>query len=238
MPFEIFVYQTDPALDSNRVYNLYTKNGGYGLYFSLFVLVPDLGLGFSVLVTGGTESLTDMETALYLLADMVTETLLPAAEEAARKQAQATYAGQYEAPSSSGLNSSIVITTDSQPGLRIMQWISNGTDMLQELAGVTSALSSRPPPSHQYLDFRLWPNERYAPDSGKVGFTATWQLLPQVVDTASAFDLSCGAWAGVDGITYGNIGIEQFVIGVDEELKNAKWVAPLALRVKLDRVGM
>lgn len=223
MPWEIFVWQT-----LNRKYEMYTKNGGYGLYSSLWVLIPDLGLGFSVLVTSGLQSPTEMETTLYLLADMIAETILPGAEEAARQQAQETFGGRYESSNTSHLNSSIGIVTDSQPGLRVSQWLSNGTDMLQELA-------SGPFSKGQYLDFRLWPNERYSADSGKVGFTATWQVLPQQVDSRPIFDISCAVWAGVDGTTYGNIGLEQFAFGIDNGAE-ASWISPLALRVQLDHV--
>lgn len=59
-----------------RTYDSYTKNGNFLPYNSLFVLVPDLDIGFTILETGPTSSGISA-ASLYLLADMIAAELLP-----------------------------------------------------------------------------------------------------------------------------------------------------------------
>lgn len=123
--------------NGKHVVDAYNKAGRIGYYNSLLNLLPDYGVGFSVLLASPNLP----ANANFNLADVLGEQLLPALEEAAREQAQDTYGGSYYSNSNSnGVgNSSLKITTQSdRPGLGIENWVSNGTDM-QYMATVLAA---------------------------------------------------------------------------------------------------
>lgn len=110
---------------NNRIVDLYPKEGDLPGYSGLFVLIPDFSIGFSILSAGANPTTNNV-----ILADLVTDTLLPSIEAAAREEADVLYAGTYTSPDKS-LNSSITICTDAaKPGLGVTSWISNGTDMI------------------------------------------------------------------------------------------------------------
>jgi hypothetical protein len=112
-------------IDPERPYDLITafnKAGSIGTYSSLIAFLPDFSIGFSILVAG------NLALSIWVLADTLGDAILPAVQQAAMEEAQATYAGQY---SSSALNSSVTITANiTKPGLGISTWSSNGTDMM------------------------------------------------------------------------------------------------------------
>lgn len=194
-PWEIYRWDTP-----TRLFDIYTKEGGEGQYSTMFALVPDLDFGFTVMITG-TEYRSDVEEEL---ANIIAEVMLPAVEETARQQAHSIYAGRY---ASNEINSSVTITTDSQPGLKITEWISNGTDVMPELAG-------------RNANFRLWPNELYTGD--RVGFTASWEpLLPNSQKKIKPLQLNCLTWVDTGFTQYGNVAVGSFVFDLDEDRKLA-----------------
>ena len=214
-PWEIWRTQTN-----ERTIDLYAKNGGWGAYSTEFVLVPDFNFGFSILTAS---AIGEGETfaQVYILSDMIASTLLPSLYTVARDQAKANFAGRYVA---SNLNSSLTITVDDQAGLRVIQWISNGTEVFDDL-GLNE--------TGTYIDFRLQPNFLYI--GTEVGFTGTWQKLPTAVFHGS-LDVNCLAWATVGDIAYGNVGIGEFVFEVDLTTGKATSVQPKALRITLERM--
>ena len=216
-PWEI--YRTEIG---GRTVDMYTKNGGWGAYGTQFVLVPDYNFGFSVLTAS---NFGEASTALvvYGISDMVASAVLPALEDIARTQANATFAGHYVASSQEDLNSSLTITVDDGPGLRVTQWTSNGTDFFED-----NHLNS----AGTYLDFRLYPNQLYT--GSNVGFTGAWQTIP-AKHYEGAFDLNCVLWANTDSITYGNVGIEDFVFEVDPTTERVTNLQLKALRTTLER---
>lgn len=196
---------------------MYTKDGGVGNYASMFILVPDLDFGFTILTTGDVFR----PPIQFQLANMIAKTMLPAVENTARQQAHQNFAGRY---SSSTINSSITITTDAQPGLRVTEWISNGTDIfLTQFSEVDKV---------DYLDFRLWPNELY--NYTKVGFTASWQTLPRR-EEREPFGESCQTWGDTGFTLYGNVNIGAFVFELDPASGKAARVKPEALSIVLDK---
>ncbi|KPM42353.1 hypothetical protein AK830_g4180 [Neonectria ditissima] len=89
MPWEIrrLTLPISPKSKQTRVVDLYTKNGMLGAYSSLFVLSPDHDFGFVILLAGESSGL-DM---LSLLPSLVTQTMIPAIEEAARRKAKSRF---------------------------------------------------------------------------------------------------------------------------------------------------
>ena len=212
-PWEIFRTQI-----GGRTVDLYTKNGGFGSYGTLLILVPDYDIGLTFLSASPLNS--DIISGLmYLIAEMLTEAILPVLEDVTKDQAKVMFAGQYAA---SDLNSSLTVTIDDQPGLRVSSWVTNGTDVFDDVG-----LSS----DGGYIDFRLQPNQLYT--EGKVGFTGVRQRMPQPIYTGP-LDLNCFTW-GATGITYGNIDIENFVFNIDPKTAKATSVQPMALRINLER---
>lgn len=147
----------------------YNKAGSIGSYFSLLALIPELDIGYTILVAGDPPPGLTMD-----IAEALTATYFPTLVHVARTQANATYGGTYTytgtaltsassnittpLPSNSTalhakypltnttaptpLNSTLTLTVDSGPGLALTRWISNGTDMLYVSVALASNLSS------------------------------------------------------------------------------------------------
>ncbi|KAK3497205.1 beta-lactamase/transpeptidase-like protein [Neurospora hispaniola] len=178
--------------NGKRVVDAYNKAGRIGYYNSLLNLLPDYGVGFSVLLAGPNLP----ANANLNLADVLGEQLLPALEEAAREQAQDTYGG----------NSSLKITTQpDRPGLGIENWVSNGTDM-QYMATVLAA-------GYAPMDRK---NGRAATQGKRVACKAVFEDLNVPSRTPpSMFSTDCGSWVSLTGVTYGSMPLDQFFFEVD-----------------------
>ncbi|KAF2237137.1 beta-lactamase/transpeptidase-like protein [Viridothelium virens] len=159
-PWEIYRAQV-----GGRTVDLYTKDGGWGAYATLLVLVPDFKFGFSILTANLIGSNVGAKN-VYFIAEMLGSSILPALENVARQQANATFAGHYTSIAS-GLNSSLTVLVDIQPALRVENWVSNGTKIFEEVIGLDST-------SGDYIDFRIQPNNLYS--GNEVGFTRAWQI--------------------------------------------------------------
>ena len=214
-------------MDPDRPYELltaYNKAGSIGAYSSLIALLPELGIGFSVLVAG------DLALSNWVLADTLGDSILPAVQQAVREEAQANYAGNY---SSSALNSSVVITTDaSKPGLGISSWISNGTDMMTvSNLLLTSSTSAN-------FSARLYPTDLQvtAPDGSKqVVLKAIFEdLAAQAKD--SRFTAGCGTWIGPTAFVYGGMALDEFIFTLDPSGR-AVSVQISALRLSMNRTS-
>ncbi|KAI2484908.1 beta-lactamase family protein [Pyrenophora tritici-repentis] len=121
MPWEIF--QTDRILkDSKRTVRFITKGGGLPGYTSVIMTVPEYDLGITILVAGPSGIFSTIR-------DVVTVTMVQAAEKLAIRQLNERYAGTYRARDSK-LNSTVTLKADSR-GLVIASWVSNGTDMYE-----------------------------------------------------------------------------------------------------------
>lgn len=211
------------ALPANRVVDLYTKGGAIGLYNSEFGLIPDYDVGFALLIAGETPP----DQNLITLADLITDVLVQALENAAREQASLNYAGTYVSKDTA-LNSSITLTTDPQyPGLSVTHWVSNGTDFL-------SAMSSFPGTGGT-LRARLYPtNLRSSSGSrSRIAFRAVLQDLGMVIDNG-AFSIDCYSWTTVGNTVYALKALDEFIFDLGGDGK-AVSVELSGLRVTLER---
>jgi hypothetical protein len=215
-PWEIIRLQASP---NNRIIDLYTKSGDLPGYSSQFVLIPDLQIGFSILSAGANPTTNNV-----LLADLISDTLLPSIETAAIEEADLLYAGTYTSPDKS-LNSSITISTDvTKPGLGITSWISNGTDMIN--SPITVA------------EIRLYPTGlKNILENGDVemGFRASFPVRGLDAFKGS-FDLASATWVMVDNLYWGTVGNDEFVITVGVG-GVAKSITPRIMRVALEKKG-
>ncbi|KAL2012232.1 hypothetical protein VTN00DRAFT_4950 [Thermoascus crustaceus] len=126
-PWEIFSFE---EAEIGRVVDLYTKQGDVESYSSVIALSPDHNVGFTILGAGGT---------VTALSDVVAAAIIPSLNQAGKEQADKTFSGTYSLTSSSSssgghINSSITITTDDGPGLKVDRWISNSTDMFTPMS--------------------------------------------------------------------------------------------------------
>ena len=215
-PWEILRIQLP---STSRVIDLYTKDGGIGVYSSEIVLVPEWDIGFSILEAGTS-------SALSVIFRMIAEIMGPALEAAARKETDTAYSGHYVS-SDPKLNSSITITTDdSLSGLGVTSWISNGTDMLN-----TVALFLVPNPSIRLYSTGL--KKKLSDGNSLVSWRAVVDDMDQ--SNATSFFPTCLNWGSVDGLMYGTIAVDDFVFTLGRD-GMATSIEPRVLRSALNRV--
>jgi hypothetical protein len=211
-PWEIF------RAPGERTSYLYTKSGNLNLYSSLFVLMPDYDVGFTVLAAGPANSLQ-----VNRLSDLISEIFYPALEAAAKEEANCNYAGTFRDPS--GINSSVTVVTDDRPGLGLQQWIFNGTDLKSTFGALTL-------PAHGAgveIVARLYPTGLQTVKDGQVTRTAFRASLDIPGPSGTGFSSTCLSWFIVDSFNYGGIGWDEFVFNVDSDGKAAS-VEPRVLQ--------
>lgn len=134
-----------PGSNRTRISDLYTKAGGNGDYTAIFALSPDQGIGFSILVAGGTAT-----PARWPLRNAVGETFIPAAEHAAAENAKRNLVGTFVDKRTPSTN--LTLTLDKgRPGLGLKSMWVNGTSYVDSpytrvyptgLSSVSTSLSS------------------------------------------------------------------------------------------------
>ena len=146
----------------DRAFTIYSKAGGGTGYNAGITMIPELGIGITILVAGDGGKFIAPNGISYpyhwktirraLFED---KGLLRAIEQAAYEESQNQYPGEYLFNSfmldgddgtnpplpftklqSGPIFSGLEIIKDNGPGLRIKRWISNGTDFLQTLVKV------------------------------------------------------------------------------------------------------
>ncbi|KAG6991147.1 hypothetical protein G7Y79_00056g090280 [Physcia stellaris] len=216
-PWEIYRY-THPG--SGIVTDIYTKAGDAGAYTTNLILIPDFDAGFSILAAS---SLPGRTATVALLADLVTEQILPALMAQAEAEAEPNFAGTYTS-SIPGLNTTLTLalnqTAGAKPGLVITSFISNGTNVL-----LTEALGGPSP-------VRLLPS---IPESGtgQIAFRTSPYKEPGGGPFSRQLTVDSD-WLFGDLGTYGGLPTGLFVFDLDREGK-ATAVRPAAWRIKLDR---
>ncbi|KAL2864015.1 serine hydrolase domain-containing protein [Aspergillus lucknowensis] len=211
-PWEIF------SLTEPRMISLYTKAGDLGGYSAIMGISPDHDAGFTILAAGQNTNL-----AVSTLADLVSTTMIPALDGAAKEEAEARFAGTYTGASN---NASLTVTTDDGPGLKISKWSNNGKDMLAALAALQLNLPA------DSVDVRLFPTGLET--RGKISFRSVVSPVSPVAPGTGPFTGACRAWMLVDGFVYGSVGVDEFVFDLGED-SNAVRVSPRALRASLSR---
>lgn len=124
-PWEIYRY-THPA--SGLLTDIYTKLGDSGYFGGFIILISDFDAGFSII---GASSLSARSTLTAMLADIVIEQMLPALTTQAEAEATDNFVGTYTSQDGN-LNSTLTLAIDTkgQPGLVLVHFVSNGTNVL------------------------------------------------------------------------------------------------------------
>lgn len=234
-PWEIYRYVND---ETGTVTNIYTKLGDAGNYCGLLVLVPDFDIGFTML---GASSVGVHTQAVQTVADYLTNSILPALENQARREAFVNLAGTYTSKDKS-LNTTLTLSVPSSPkaapGLVVNEWISNGTDIKNALAtAFLSIVPQVPAPAINPNLVRLVPTIQDAEASGQVAFQMT-TVNPTGPIAGKLFTkmYDVGDWVStIDQLVYQDIPIDKFVFHVNKKTGKAHAVTPSAYKVKLER---
>lgn len=190
----------------DRPYEIITsfnKDGRIGSYSSLISILPEYDIGFSVLVAG------DLGLSNWAIGNIFGNAIMPAMEQMARAEAQATYGGAYKSPS---INSPIVLATDpGGPGIGITSWINNGADMLQaanilSLGYIGANFSAR-----------LYPTDLEVANTDRNKQVSMKAVFEDLGGTAkdSMFMATCGTWIDPTGLAYRTQALDKFVFSVN-----------------------
>jgi CubicO group peptidase (beta-lactamase class C family) len=203
MPWEIYRI---PDLLHDHSFDLYTKTGDVLDYSSHLLLAEDWNIGIVILAAGN-----DTTTTRTLLAEVITTTIFPALEYAARRQAQANYAGTYTSSDSDSIE---LVTQAGKPGLKIASWTINGTDTWSALFG-------------EGTDVRMYPTNL------KQDNKTVWRAIRELPAYDGIFSSGCDGWFITSAPTYGNIALDEIVFDVEDGKATA--ITPRAWRKTLQK---
>ncbi|KAH8649162.1 beta-lactamase/transpeptidase-like protein [Xylariales sp. PMI_506] len=200
---------------------LYTKSGDIGLYSVQMALMPDLGLGFSVLGAGVAS-----DDQVRIVADIIADAFVPALWAQAADEVASNYGGTYYdadhnttivvAVDESSGNSSSSSSSSAAPGLLATEFTLGGQDVLALLgASVGSAIT-----------MRLYPMGLQAPapattTTAAAAVVESWHgIFTTAGDEAGdsdpgAFSQRCISWWLVDQFMYGGVGLDEFLFTLD-----------------------
>lgn len=212
-PWEIYRAPGEPAV------MMMTKAGDLGMYSSYVVLIPEMKVGFTVLSAG--ESATDNTR---ILGNILVEAFVPAVRAAAADEVAEMYAGAF-ADKATGSNITLV-SKDSEPGLGVEQWFFGGQDVMSLLGKLKGA----------NVTARLYYSglERETPNGTVSAWRAVYQTVSRAVGPGPLSPI-CDSWFTVDGLTYGGVGLDEFLVTTGEEGK-AISIEPRVLAVPMSRV--
>ena len=232
-PWGVRRIQLDPFVQPYRSLNVFTKAGTFRKYTAFLTLLKEFNLGFTIMMSG----MTTINN--FMIADMLGAALIPAYDAAARDEADQLYSGIYVSNGPTSMpNSSLIITTDPEkPGLGVVSWTSNGTDMVEtaiQLQSGSNATASRAEARLYYTQLETKAKNGQKRQSWKAVFEDTG--LPAAVGPM-LFSTGCGAWVGLTGVTYGSLPLDEFVFDFDTDGKVVS-VTNLALRTTLYKVDV
>lgn len=210
MPWEI-IRATNILTDTDRGMMLYTKAGNLDGYSSHMILVPEYGIGLTLLVAGDGKALKWVE-------DQVITMTIRGIESIAREQTCQKYTGTFHAPLNAGINSSLTLSLDGSSGLVITSWISNGTDFLPKYA----TFWSDEPGKAQLIPSRM--RRGAMEEVWRLTFVQPDLKPRSVIDTCQMND--------VDSIMYGGRSVDEFIFSIDHS-GEVKAVELSAFRITL-----
>lgn len=211
-PWEIYRAPGEPTI------MMMTKAGDLGMYSSYVVLIPELKVGFTVLSAG--ESATDNTR---ILGDILVDTFVPAVRATAADEVAETYVGSF-ADEATGSNITLV-ARDAEPGLGIEEWSFGEQDVLSLLGKLKGG----------NITARLY----YSGLEGETsnGTVSAWRALYQTVTRKvgpGPLSPICDSWFTVDGLTYGGVGLDEFLVTTVEG--KATSIQPRVLGISMVRI--
>lgn len=204
--------RTTKLTPDGRGIDIITKGGSLTQYYTTIILIPEFGLGVTVLVAGDYGALPDLR-------ENMVATLVPAAEKLIRDEVRNVHSGLYAASDDwSGppnLNWSLRIEVDDVgPGLRVRDWVSNGTDFMA-VYGKFKGMPTDPTkwqarllPSNIQTGYRGGPTDDDESTVGIWRLTAIPNQDPE--DKDKVFDDYC--MTDADSVMYNGFSVEEFYI--------------------------
>lgn len=211
-PWEIYRAPGEPTI------MMMTKAGDLGMYSSYVVLIPELKVGFTVLSAG--KSATDNTR---ILGDILVDTFVPAVRATAADEVAGTYAGVFE-DEATGSNITLV-ARDTEPGLFVEEWSFGGQGVLSLLGKMKGG----------NITARLYYSglERETSNGTVSAWRAVYQTVTRKVGPGSLSPI-CDSWFTVDGLTYGGVGLDEFLVTTVEG--KATSIQPRVLGVSMLRI--
>ncbi|KAJ4355157.1 hypothetical protein N0V95_003179 [Ascochyta clinopodiicola] len=210
-PWGVRRIQLDPFLQPYRSLNVFTKAGTFRTYTAFLTLLKEFNLGFTIMMAGRSPINN------FMIADMLGASLIPAYDAAARDEADQVYSGVYVGNGTSAMpNSSMIITTNpKKPGLGIVSWISNGTDMVETAIQLQTGSNLKAMRAEARLYYTQLETKA---KNGQM--RQSWKAVFEDTGVPSApgpllFSTGCGAWVGLTGVTYGSLPLDEFVFDFD-----------------------
>jgi hypothetical protein len=192
-PWEIL--RTSKLSTDGRVIEIFHKSGGLPGYYSALILIPEFNVGLTLLYA------SDYQPILLFKEDFV-RVAGEEIEKIIRADAKNKYTGFYKAISE--VNSSIELVVDSGPGIRILAWVSNGTNFIDSYKFLKKSEGVRPD-----SDLRL------IPTGLNRGLGEVWRLQPSSAKPAASekiFDDFC--MPHLDFFTYFDKPADEFVLKI------------------------
>lgn len=207
MGWEIYRYT---HRDTGHITDLYTKLGDSGSYSSYLVLIPDYDVGFSVLQASGIADAAARSAATQLLADMVSEAILPTLQTQAAVEARRNFAGTYTDGKNSSLRLAYNETASNGAGLALVSFTSEGHDMMAQLTTrlggtqlVLQPAIAAPGPARQ-LSFQATPVVHPAAEGAATGLFS------------KQFAVNSD-WVVNNVVTYGGQGLGTFIFNLSAQ---------------------
>lgn len=189
-PWEIYRAPGDPSI------MMMTKSGDLGKYSSYVVLISELNIGFTVIAAGDFASENSR-----MLGNILVDTFVPAVLATAADEAGEVYAGTF---SDKATGSSItLVQNDTEPGLLVDKWSLGEQDVLSLLGKIKRG----------NITVRLYYSglESETPN----GTISSWRAIYQTLtrrNGAGPLSPICDSWFSVDGLTYGGVGLDEFLV--------------------------
>jgi len=188
-PWEIL--RTTKLSADGRAIEIFHKSGGLPGYYSIIMLIPEFNLGFTLLYAGDWHPVQLFrEDFLRIVGEEI--------EKVVRADAKKKYSGFYKADST--IDSSLELAVDSGPGIKIVSWISNGTNFINSYWTL-----KEPPPGSE---LRLIPTSTSRGEGTEVWRAQISSKKPEVSDLL--FDDFC--MPHLDFFTYFNRPADEFVL--------------------------
>lgn len=219
MPWEIFRPHNITPAHPHPV-AIYGKGGGAQLYSSQVNIIDEYGLGLIMLSAG------NMGASIYL-SDALLATFVPAADTAARDQAEENYARTFKSgcdtPKNMSYEASFTLDNDS---LTISSIKSNGKDMFEDIKKIWGMTMGQYTASFGST-VRLFPVElaERVTLNGKTAIKEIWRLWPEFGGAPPKSDLpgallemdNCVIWSVGDWVHYGQDPMDRVVFYKDDK---------------------
>lgn len=196
-PWEIF--RPTSLVSSGRPIDVYTKSGGLPGYNAYIAVIPEYEIGLSINVAGAADKDYAIVREIFSAA---LQNLVPGLEALARAQAAAKYAGTYTSTAGNA-TSSLTLSVDGGPGLKIDEWTLLDNSVLEIIAMLHRAEGAAG------IDVRAYP----------VGAEDRWLLVVERVageEDTSVYAGTCETWFTLDQMRFAGLPTDELDFVVED----------------------